>query len=278
MSARAKRSRYDSSLSLPNVQPAALHDPHFRCTCTSRNVRAVLAAVTLASHHARSRVRPSPTPAVTVAAADPYARHTPMMQQYLRTKAEHPGVLLFYRMGDFYEMFFADAEAAATALDIALTKRGQHLGQDIAMCGVPAVGAEPYLEKLIRKGFKVAVCEQTEDPAAAKKRGAKSVVARDVVRLVTPGTLTEDALLDARRRNYLACLARTGGDLALAYADLTDDRDRLAEVVSSLRQLHPADLIADWLGMAQSGQFEPLAAGQGHRVSAVGGKYQAFPA
>ena len=112
---------------------------------------------------------------------------TPMMAQYLENKAQHPDALLFYRMGDFYEMFFADAEAASAALDIALTKRGQHLGQDIPMCGVPVHAAEGYLLTLIRKGFRVAVCEQMEDPAEARKRGAKSVVRREVVRLVTPG-------------------------------------------------------------------------------------------
>jgi DNA mismatch repair protein MutS len=112
---------------------------------------------------------------------------TPMMAQYLEIKGRHPDALLFYRMGDFYELFFADAEAAAAALDIALTKRGQHLGQDIPMCGVPVHAAEGYLAQLIRKGFRVAVCEQMEDPAEARRRGAKSVVARDVVRLVTPG-------------------------------------------------------------------------------------------
>ena len=121
-----------------------------------------------------------------------------MMAQYLAIKAAHDGYLLFYRMGDFYELFFADAAKAAEALDIALTKRGKHLGEDIPMCGVPVHAAESYLEKLIRKGFRVAVCEQVEDPAEAKKRGGKSVVRREVVRLVTPGTLTEDALLDAR--------------------------------------------------------------------------------
>ena len=117
-------------------------------------------------------------------------------------------------MGDFYEMFFADAEAASAALDIALTKRGQHLGQDIPMCGVPVHAAEGYLLTLIRKGFRVAVCEQMEDPAEARKRGAKSVVRREVVRLVTPGTLTEESLLEARRHNYPRRLrrgARRGG-------------------------------------------------------------------
>ena len=121
-----------------------------------------------------------------------------MMRQYLSIKAEHPDDLLFYRMGDFYELFFQDAVQAAAALNIALTHRGKHAGQDIPMCGVPVRAADGYLEKLIHAGFKVAVCEQTEDPALAKKRGAKSVVAREVERLVTPGTLTEDSLLDAR--------------------------------------------------------------------------------
>ena len=136
-----------------------------------------------------------------------YAAATPMMAQYLGIKAQYPGALLFYRMGDFYEMFFDDAVAASQALDIALTKRGQHEGQDIPMCGVPVHSAEGYLLTLIRKGFRVAVCEQLEDPAEAKKRGAKSVVKRDVVRLVTPGTLTEESLLEARRNNYLCAYA-----------------------------------------------------------------------
>ena len=111
---------------------------------------------------------------------------TPMMAQYLNLKSGYPDAILFYRMGDFYEMFFDDAVAASAALDIALTKRGKHLDQDIAMCGVPVHSAEGYLLTLIRKGFRVAVCEQMEDPAEAKKRGSKSVVKRDVVRLVTP--------------------------------------------------------------------------------------------
>ncbi len=146
---------------------------------------------------------------------------TPMMAQYLEIKARHPEALLFYRMGDFYELFFADAEAAAAALDIALTKRGQHLGRDIPMCGVPYHAAEGYLATLIRKGFRVAVCEQMEDPAEARKRGAKSVVARDVVRLVTPGTLTEDGLLDARRSNFLAAYAEVRGEGAFGWVDVS---------------------------------------------------------
>ncbi|RYG91620.1 DNA mismatch repair protein MutS [Loktanella sp. IMCC34160] len=144
-----------------------------------------------------------------------------MMAQYLEIKENHPGSLLFYRMGDFYEMFFDDAVAAAEALDIALTKRGQHLGEDIPMCGVPVHAAENYLLTLIRKGFRVAVCEQMEDPAEAKKRGSKSVVRRDVVRLVTPGTLTEDSLLDARRHNFLAAFAKVRDAAALAWVDIS---------------------------------------------------------
>ncbi len=146
---------------------------------------------------------------------------TPMMAQYLEIKANHPGALLFYRMGDFYEMFFDDAVAASAELDIALTKRGQHLGEDIPMCGVPVHSAEGYLLTLIRKGFRVAVCEQLEDPAEAKKRGSKSVVKRDVVRLVTPGTLTEDSLLDARRHNFLAAFAQVREASALAWVDIS---------------------------------------------------------
>jgi DNA mismatch repair protein MutS len=146
---------------------------------------------------------------------------TPLMAQYLAIKAQNRECLLFYRMGDFYELFFEDAVKAAAALDIALTKRGKHDGQDIAMCGVPVHAADAYLARLIRQGFKVAVCEQLEDPAEAKKRGAKAVVRRDVVRVVTPGTLTEDTLLDARRHNYLAALADAAGGLGLAWLDIS---------------------------------------------------------
>ncbi len=154
-------------------------------------------------------------------ASPPPDRVSPMIAQYQATKAAHPGTLLFFRMGDFYELFFEDAEAAAPALDIALTRRGQHAGQDIPMCGVPVHSAESYLERLIRAGFKVAICEQVEDPAEARKRGAKSVVKREVVRIVTPGTLTEESLLDARRNNYLAAIAKVGAALAVAWVDIT---------------------------------------------------------
>src|SRR5688572_19687154 len=123
---------------------------------------------------------------------------TPMMSQYLEIKAVNPGYLLFYRMGDFYEMFFEDAEIASQALGIVLTKRGKHQGLDIPMCGVPIHAAQDYLKKLISLGHRVAICEQVEDPAEARKRGSKSPVKRDVVRLVTRGTITEDDLLPVR--------------------------------------------------------------------------------
>ena len=142
------------------------------------------------------------------------AKVTPMMAQYLEIKAAHPDVLLFYRMGDFYELFFDDAVQAAEALDIALTKRGKHLGEDIPMCGVPVHSHDSYLSRLIRKGFRVGVCEQLEDPAEAKKRGSKAVVKRDVVRVITPGTLTEDSLLDSRSNNFLAAVAHIGAHSA----------------------------------------------------------------
>src|SRR5579859_4544270 len=151
----------------------------------------------------------------------PVQAPSPMMAQYLALKAAHPDHILFYRMGDFYEMFFDDAKAAAAALDIALTKRGLHQGKDIPMCGVPVHSHEVYLSRLIRKGFKVALCEQIEDPAEAKKRGSKSVVKRDIVRIITPGTLTEDHLMEPRRANYLAALAETGGGIGVAWFDLS---------------------------------------------------------
>ncbi len=146
---------------------------------------------------------------------------TPMMAQYLEIKAGYPDALLFYRMGDFYELFFDDAKAASAALDIALTKRGKHAGEDIAMCGVPHHAAEGYLLTLIRKGFRVAVCEQMESPKEAKKRGYKAVVKREVVRLVTPGTLTEDSLLEARAHNYLVSLAELRGEFGVAWVDVS---------------------------------------------------------
>jgi len=173
---------------------------------------------------------------------------TPMMAQYLGIKSQYPGALLFYRMGDFYEMFFEDAVAASQALDIALTKRGQHEGQDIPMCGVPVHSAEGYLLTLIRKGFRVAVCEQLEDPAEAKKRGSKSVVKRDVVRLVTPGTLTEESLLEARRNNYLCAYAMVRDEAALAWVDISTGECHVMPISPvrlgpELARLMPAEVV-----------------------------------
>ena len=155
------------------------------------------------------------------ASKNPNVGITPMMAQYLGIKESHPDGLLFYRMGDFYELFFEDAVKAAQALDITLTKRGKHQGMEIPMCGVPVHSHEAYLNRLIRKGFRVAICEQTENPAEAKKRGTKSVVNRDVVRIITPGTLTEDTLLDARRHNYLAAIGQTQEQFGLAWIDVS---------------------------------------------------------
>ena len=146
---------------------------------------------------------------------------TPFMAQFFAAKTEHPDALVFFRMGDFYELFFADAEKAAAALDITLTKRGQHQGDPIPMCGVPWHQADTYLARLIRQGFRVAVVEQMEDPAEARKRGAKSIVRREVVRVVTPGTLTDDALLDARWSARLAAIAFGADGAAVAWADVS---------------------------------------------------------
>ncbi|MBI1774877.1 MAG: DNA mismatch repair protein MutS [Proteobacteria bacterium] len=178
----------------------------------------------------------------------PATEASPLMAQYLEIKAQHPDCLLFYRMGDFYELFFEDAAKAAQALDIALTKRGKHDGEDIPMCGVPVHASDAYLSRLIRKGFRVAVCEQVEDPAEAKRRGAKSVVQRAVVRIVTPGTLTEDNLLDARTNNYLAALADAQGELAIAWVDVSTGALWVAPVAGTslaaeLARLDPAELL-----------------------------------
>ncbi|NNE78805.1 MAG: DNA mismatch repair protein MutS [Silicimonas sp.] len=171
-----------------------------------------------------------------------------MMAQFLEIKDEHKDALLFYRMGDFYELFFDDAVAAAEALDIALTKRGKHLGEDIPMCGVPVHSAEGYLLSLIRKGFRVAVCEQLESPSEAKKRGSKSVVKRGVVRLVTPGTLTEETLLEARRHNFLAALAEVRDDAAIAWVDISTGELRVLTIPTvrfgpELARLAPSEVL-----------------------------------
>jgi DNA mismatch repair protein MutS len=211
-------------------------------------------------------------PAAEPAIASP-ASVTPSMAQFLKIKAANPDCLLFYRMGDFYELFFADAVAAAAALGIVLTKRGKHLGHDIPMCGVPVHRADEYLQRLIRQGFRVAVCEQLEDPVEARKRGSKAVVRRNVVRLLTPGTLTEDSLLDAKARNYLTALfdgprsgPRQPPALALASLDISTGEFEVGEVPASdlpgeIVRLSPSEVIAadrlladqsvrPWIGIA----------------------------
>lgn len=192
-------------------------------------------------------------PAGVKPASEPAGRVTPMMEQYLQIKAANPGLLLFYRMGDFYELFFEDAEIASRALGIVLTKRGKHAGDDIPMCGVPVERADDYLHRLIAQGYRVAVCEQMEDPAEAKKRGAKSVVKRDVVRVVTPGTLTEDTLLDARANNYLLAIARArasaGVDrMGLAWIDMSTSEFIVTECVAAelgatIARINPNEVI-----------------------------------
>src|SRR5262245_29120725 len=186
--------------------------------------------------------------------AEGAGRATPVMEQFIEIKAANPDCLLFYRMGDFYELFFEDAEIAARALGIVLTKRGKHLGRDIPMCGVPVHRADEYLNRLIAMGHRVAVCEQLEDPAEARKRGAKSVVKRNVIRLVTPGTLTEDTLLDAKSNNYLLAIVRARAStddesrFALAWIDISTGEFRIAEcdraaLAADIARLEPGEII-----------------------------------
>src|SRR5579883_472809 len=179
------------------------------------------------------------------------AKATPMIAQYRAIKAAHPDCLLFYRMGDFYELFFEDAETAAKALNILLTKRGKHEGQDIPMCGVPVERAEDYLARLIAQGFRVAICEQTEDPAETKKRGGKALVKREVVRLVTPGTITEEHLLDPARANSFLAVANGSepGIYGLASVDISTGAFILGEaneklLEAEIARLEPAEITA----------------------------------
>jgi len=217
-------------------------------------------------------IAPAPEPAAAQPPAPIPVEATPSMAQFLEIKAANPDSLLWYRMGDFYELFFEDAVVASQALGIVLTKRGKHLGDDIPMCGVPIHRADEYLQRLIKRGHRVAVCEQLEDPAEARKRGAKAVVRRDVVRLVTPGTLTEDTLLDAKARNYLTALFRFQAtsaaqtELALASLDISTGECEagtvsLADLPGELVRLSPSEVIAidttlvdaevrRWLGVA----------------------------
>ena len=181
--------------------------------------------------------------------------HTPVMAQYMALKESHPGALLFFRMGDFYELFFDDAVAAAETLDITLTKRGKSGGDDIPMCGVPFHAYEPYLAKLIRAGYKVAICEQTENPAEAKARAkregkpaSKVLVNRDVVRVVTQGTLTEDTLLDARANNYIAALAEIGGQFGLAWLELSTGGFWVqpcldTDITGAIERIEPSEIV-----------------------------------
>ena len=198
---------------------------------------------------------PDETPPAAQPAPETTGHVTPVMAQFIEIKAANPDCLLFYRMGDFYELFFEDAEIAARALGIVLTKRGKHHGQDIPMCGVPIHRSDEYLHRLIALGHRVAVCEQLEDPAEAKKRGSKSVVKRDVVRLVTPGTLTEDSLLDARRNNYLLAVARARlssvgeeARFALAWIDISTGEFRITEttraaLAAEIARLEPGEIL-----------------------------------
>src|ERR671920_1222492 len=176
---------------------------------------------------------------------------TPMMQQYRRLKDEAGDALLFYRMGDFFELFFDDARIASSCLDIALTKRGEAGGEPVPMCGVPAHSGESYLARLIKAGHRVAIAEQVESPAEARKaRGSKALVDRAIVRLVTPGTLTEEALLESSAANWLAAVGRAGDEWAIAAADISTGRFELigcgpGELAAELARLSPAETIAD---------------------------------
>jgi len=202
---------------------------------------------------------------------------TPMVKQFLGIKQAHPDGLLLFRMGDFYEMFFDDAVAASAALSIALTKRGRHRGDDIPMCGIPVHAADTYIDRLIRAGFKVAVCEQVEDPAEAKKRGPKAIVARDVLRVITPGTLTEETLLDARSHNYLVAIGRAGSALGLAWFDMSTGDISVTDVTvatlaTEFARLEPGEILVSESLIEEPSLYElfgdwkavltPLAAGQ----------------
>jgi len=205
---------------------------------------------------AKERVSKDKSAGAQQAPPAPEAVPTPVMAQFLEIKAANADCLLFYRMGDFYELFFDDAVEASRTLGIALTKRGKHLDEDIPMCGVPVRAADQYLQKLIRAGHRVAVCEQMEDPAQAKKRGYKSVVRREVVRLVTPGTITEDALLEPHANNYLTSVfraptstTRPGQSFALASLDISTGEFILTEISGAdldgeLSRLEPGEIIA----------------------------------
>ncbi|MGP8233291.1 MAG: DNA mismatch repair protein MutS [Methylovirgula sp.] len=213
------------------------------------------------------------------AASDPAAgKITPMMVQYIEIKAANPDCLLFYRMGDFYEMFFEDAEVASRALGIVLTQRGKHLGRDIPMCGVPIHRADEYLARLIALGHRVAVCEQTEDPAEARKRGSQAVVRRDVARLVTPGTITEESLLEPARANYLLAITRVlrngKATFGLASVDISTGAFSLMEVEGAalsaeIARIGAAEIVAPE-ALADDRDFSRLVADMGIPLSPIG--------
>src|SRR5210317_2078224 len=180
-----------------------------------------------------------------MASAEPSLKtHTPMMQQYLRIKAEYPDTLLFYRMGDFYELFYEDARKAARLLDITLTKRGQSSGEPIPMCGVPYHAVENYLARLVRKSESIAICEQIGDPATSK-----GPVERKVVRVVTPGTLTDEALLQDRSENLLCCIYRQKSRWGIAALEISSGRFSLGELDDDdllngeIVRLNPAEIL-----------------------------------
>ncbi len=204
-------------------------------------------------------VKPTPAP-----------QPTPMMAQYLALKAEVPDCLLFYRMGDFFELFFEDAKAAAQCLDIALTARGEHEGEPIPMCGVPIHAAEAYLARLIKAGHRVAIAEQTESPVEAKKRGSKAVVSRAIVRVVTAGTLTEEALLESRAANWLVATAKVGERCGVAAADISTGKFELCSVAppaldAELARLDAAEIVSPdpfpgWPVQERKSGFDSLSA------------------
>jgi DNA mismatch repair protein MutS len=236
--------------------------PHVNVKPAGRS-RLIAAPLMTAEVFADPATPPSADAGATVPAARAAtgAAMTPVMAQYHDIKAAHPGCLLFFRMGDFYELFFDDAAAAAPALGIALTRRGRHDGADIPMCGVPVHAADGYLAKLIKAGFKVAICDQVEDPAEARRRGNRGPVKRAVVRVVTAGTLTEDGLLDARRHNYLAGVAEAGGELGLAWLDLSTGAFCLtptseAALAADLARILPGEILLPERLLTRPGLFE----------------------
>ena len=211
---------------------------------------------------------------------------TPFIAQYLSIKAQHPEALLFFRMGDFYELFFEDAGLAADILDITLTARGEYEGKPIPMAGVPYHAAEGYLARLIKAGCRVAICEQTETPAEAKARGSKSIVNREIVRIVTPGTVTEDTILPARESQALIAigLARGGVEAALAICDVSTGlfeiakipSDALGDVIASLAAreilIAEADLERPNIEAALDTSSVPVTPYYGQSASAKGGE------